>query len=390
MKTVPVSDFAIFHQLAAQIAAGGRLDPPLWERLGGWGYPVALGFVYRLLGTGTFTAELFNLLLGVLSVLLLAVLTARVAGRRAAMFAGLLFLCWPEQLVLSSVLASEHLAMMLTLIALVLLVPTAEASRYRSIAAGAVAGLAVVVRPALASLAVAGTVSLLLNPRSYVSRAISVASFVIALLATVVMWNGCVSRTLVAGELGSGWYSLMVGANASTGGKWSQHDLNAFASRSGWAQANEFARGEALRRIKSLGPRYASLMLQKMGTLWWDDGFAWRWSTGKIEGRLADSAGTVAYRGAAVLFHGLVWVLAIIGAGGVLKSLAFFGGVKLQGTRLLVTFVASGTVLHGVLETQPRYHYALEPALLVLAAVALDQLLSAGQRWVAPRCPPRR
>jgi hypothetical protein len=46
------------------------------------------------------------------------------------------------------------------------------------------------------------------------------------------------------------------------------------------------------------------------------------------------------------------------------------------GPRLLVLFLASGTILHAIFETQARYHYALEPAVLVLAAVAIDRSTS--------------
>lgn len=384
-QTVPVSDFAVHHELAVRIAAGAPLDLPLTSRLGGWGYPVALGLVYRLLGAGPFAAGLFDLLLAGLSLVLVAVLAARVGGRRAGTFAAVLFLAWPEQLVFSSVLATEHLAVALTLLALILLVPGPQVgSLARSAAAGAATGLAVAVRPALVSLAAAGTASLLLDARSRGTRAASAAVFAVAALATVLLWNGSVHRALGTGPIGSGWYSLMVGANAATGGKWSEEDLAAFVSRSGEAPAHDFARREALRRIESQGARYAALVLRKMGTLWRDDRFAWRWSTAEDGGRVATPARTAAYRTASDVFHALVWILAVLGAASAAIAPRGRPAANAQGARLLLLFLASGTLVHGVLETQSRYHYALEPAALVLAAVALDRI-SSSDGWVRSR-----
>jgi hypothetical protein len=378
-RTTPVSDFAVYHELAARIASGSDLDPPLSSRLAGWGYPVALGALYRAFGAGLPVAWSFDLLLAAISLVLLVVLTARVAGRRAATFAAALFLVWPEQLVYSSVLASEHLALALTLLALILLVPgprgATSGAAVRSAAAGVAAGLALSVRPALVSLAVAGTASLMPAMRSAASRTAVSAAFAIAVLATVWLWNGALYRALGTGPVGSGWYSLMVGANEATGGKWSKEDLAAFASRSADAPADGFARREALHRIETLGGRYVGLVLRKMGALWRDDGLALRWSTAGRGARGTPAALETAYRGASTIFHLALWVLALVGAAYAAFQTGARSEASARGALLLVLFVAAGTLLHGVLETQSRYHYVLEPALLVLAAVALDRLL---------------
>src|SRR5262249_31099047 len=123
VPTQPIDDFAWYHDTASRLASGAYRAPrwPSCSLLSAWGYPLFLARIYARLGSSLLVAALCNLVLGAGAAGLLFLLAQRLFGAPTALLAALLFALWPGQLMFTSVVASEHLAVVLELAALLLL-----------------------------------------------------------------------------------------------------------------------------------------------------------------------------------------------------------------------------------------------------------------------------
>ena len=121
LTRVPLSDPAYYHAWASALAAGEgfRADAPYWlPPL----YPWTLSLLFRLVGPSVGAVVLCQHLLGLFSTALLCLLSYRVAGRRAAIAAGVLWSLYAPVVFFESRLLPVNLAIPLCLGALNLLV----------------------------------------------------------------------------------------------------------------------------------------------------------------------------------------------------------------------------------------------------------------------------
>lgn len=153
----PVADAADYQRLAGGLANGlGYVDaagaPTAWRPPG---YPFFLAGLYSIFGVSVTAAAYAQAALGALSVLLLAVLCALVAGRREGLVAGFLAAVYPGFFWVPRLLLSENLSLSLTLASLcaALMLVRTRGLKW-ALALGLLSGAGALVRGA--NLAVAG------------------------------------------------------------------------------------------------------------------------------------------------------------------------------------------------------------------------------------------
>jgi Dolichyl-phosphate-mannose-protein mannosyltransferase len=134
------------------------------------GYSILLAACYRLVGRGLFAVQLAQNILNALVPVLVFLLADTLLGRRTAIASGLLAALIPHLAYYSALLTPDVVCVVPVLAALVLLVPVTRGARVRAgraLAAGALFGLAVWLRPnlLLLGLAVALAVGALGRPR---------------------------------------------------------------------------------------------------------------------------------------------------------------------------------------------------------------------------------
>jgi 4-amino-4-deoxy-L-arabinose transferase-like glycosyltransferase len=382
VPTRPVWDFAQFHDLATAFANGLPVASLLehdWSiSLASWGYPFALAGVYALFGASVTVGKLANLAAGALTLVLVFALVRRLASPREARVAATLFLLWPAQLVFSGVLASEHFATAALLAALVVLTPMitrSDAGRGRSAVAGLLLGVAYVVRsPLLVALPATLLALLLRGPRR---RAAARVLIVVAAFCTTYGAYVATLRVLhhVTPEP-QGWTQLLHGTNTASGGTFNTEDFEAMRAQGSPPRVLAFARAQALHRIASSPFGYLRLASRKTLTLWGDDDYAGYWAfmdlgpqgpSSLLFGR-EDEVDVVADA-----FHAGLLVLAVVALARLLRE------PRDGGVLLLLLVLLGCTALHGLLEVQPRYHYAVEPALFAIAAIGLYGSAREGQ-----------
>jgi len=138
----PAADGHFYHVYGEHIARGwGYIDvdgSPVVRWMPGW--PMLLGGLYALFGSGTHLALFANACFDAATAALLCALGSRLFGSRIGLTAGILYAAWPGMIFLCGSHMSEPLFNML-LVAALLLTVVANRSEVRRIARFAAAGL---------------------------------------------------------------------------------------------------------------------------------------------------------------------------------------------------------------------------------------------------------
>lgn len=106
VNTKPLSDFVYYNELAKQIANGGAWGNTYTSV----GYPIVLGFIYKIFGSSLIVAKIFNLVLTLVNYKLLYSLLKKLdinETRRKIIYT--LFVLFPQNIFYNSILASEIL-----------------------------------------------------------------------------------------------------------------------------------------------------------------------------------------------------------------------------------------------------------------------------------------
>jgi 4-amino-4-deoxy-L-arabinose transferase-like glycosyltransferase len=381
VPSVPFSDFAEYNLWAMKL---GQFQPIHGEMfrlsiqlaLQPWLYPISLGVLYDIFGQHLIVAKLANVVAGGLSIWLLYKLANHLFGSHVARVSAILFLLWPSQLMFSSVLASEHLALVLALCAFVPLVNTLRDDKadYRGlIIAGFFLGLSYTTRYAVVLAIPSFILALALTRRSFRLKLTQGAVLVGAFLITFLLYLGVVAAIYRQVHLPDSGLQLLEGTNFATGGAFTIEDTHLFEAQGTLAEANQFARAEAFRRIKSHPTSFMVLMGNKVVTYWKDDFYGPQYSTHDLTpGRVSAflTATDRSLLAVSQFFHLTILCAAVLGGLYIL-----LGGGE---ARLIMIFsvVLGGTLMHSILVVHSRYHYASEPLIIILAAYGLVSLTS--------------
>jgi 4-amino-4-deoxy-L-arabinose transferase-like glycosyltransferase len=369
----PVSDFQSYDTLAKSYALS---DPPVsqlpWQYQSyAQGYPLALGGLYRLLGYNHTAAKVLNLLLGAGSLLLIYFLGRRF-GERTARAAALLFLLWPAQLTYSSVLASEHLALLLFLGALAFLFPVVEAERggKAALAGGGLLALAYLARGPL-GLALAAALVLIFGTQPVRSGLPRAGGLLAGFLGVFLLALVGMKLAFGIAPLGPGFITLLTGTNFASQGGWNAKDGAAYLAHTTRAEADEYALDTALERIRSNPRRYAKLVLLKLPRTWQEESYGLYWSTYGLDDfpfreRLLVSRRT--FLAGAQSYHLIVLVLALAGT-----AQAAVAGRTGPSQRLIFLLFLGTVLFHSIFEAQSRYNYWIMPLLILQAAMFLAE-----------------
>ncbi len=387
--TQPVSDFAVYEDLARKIAAAAPLDELYAEaypmQLYSLGYPGILAIFYNLTGSGlsstsealgnVLLAKWVNLLFGLASLALIYAIARQLSTARAARLAAVLFALWPAQLAFSSVLASEHLATLLALAGLAAAYPAlksdhipAPAAGARLIAAGVCFALGAATRNTNLIILLAVLIALLFSPlkQPLFKHKLAAAGLLLVAFASMTwLYREAIHARVRVYPTSTTAFSLLVGANYESGGLWNYADYDLMSQHPNIEVAKEFAWDEALRRITGQPARFLQLTISKVAVLWQDDGYSIFWSTQKLSPERSPEETQALIRQFTNLsqpFHAAVWILS--------TAAAFILLRRPTGRMNIIAMTLLGsTLMHSILEVQNRYAYWMMPLLFILAAV---------------------
>ncbi|MDY0041855.1 MAG: glycosyltransferase family 39 protein [Desulforhabdus sp.] len=369
LRTLPHVDFAAFDYIAELLSRYSPIYEPLPKSLllPAWGYPLFLGVWYSLVGHSLFAGKLFNLFLGMACVPLIYAVSRQIGGTLTARVTTILFILWPTQIMMSSVLASEHLAVFLIMVAFFFLLKETQKHHWRNLGVSAIfLALAYIVRHVFIAALPAAVVLLIISDNaSKISKMKTASVLMICFTGVYALYLGGMTTVYHVTPLSQGLFNLLVGTSVASKGHWNKEDAEMYLSFPTFREANSYAKKEILRRITSNPAGIVKLMGQKSILTWWNGTYGFYWSTLKVSENPLTSK-ILSYRlffeGIAHYFHLLILLFATMG------YLALYSDIKVLKYSPIFFMLVFGTGLHMILETQYRYNYVMIPFLSIIAA----------------------
>ena len=207
------------------------------------GFGMVLAGLYSLFGTGLMVAKLFNVVLSVILVLLLYTGGKMLYGEKAGRIAALLLALWPAQIMYTSVIASEHLFMVLFTASILLILRFIKKYTYKNsefyngnlilIAIGVLTACAQLVRPMAMLLLPVFAVFVLIYKRYRANTIASVGLGVKAIALVIICYFAVINLANIPIQNATGidvtrsdsGFNLMIGTNTKYNGVWNEEDF---------------------------------------------------------------------------------------------------------------------------------------------------------------------
>lgn len=369
------SDFETYDRLARFFQGGSALKAHLSWRyyLYGFGYPLVLSIWYSIVGNSLFLAKVFNLLLGLASLLVFYRLGS-MEDQRLGLTAAFLFTIWPAQWSYTNNIASEHLALLLFILALLVFFRFSRSGYpiIDGVILGIILSAAYVTRGPLIIVLMVTLGFLLISPLPSKKKMIRMGVILLGFSGFIIAYFIFMNQVYGIPAKTQGYSTLLMGTNFESKGMWNVEDGNAYQSFDTFEKANQYALTEAIRRIESAPKKFLHLMVEKITITWERDSYGVYWSAYQFEDNPSSKLQSFSIpiaNAASDIFHFYLILLAMINVSEEIRR-------PLISTQVifLALILLSGTFLHTIFEAQSRYHYWMEGILIFLAGLALWQI----------------
>lgn len=329
------------------------------------GLPFLLAVGMKVFGDNAWMPAVLNCVLYVLSAILVAMISRRVAGERVAMFATGLFAIWPTDIGLTGLAASEPLFIFLLLLACYFVFLPEKSSWGWSALSGVAAGLATLTRPTALLLPVLWAVATLIyGSGSKRWRNLIIASTL--LVVTVAPWTVRNYQALgafvpVSTNGGDVFYRAN---NPQATGSWTlkgERDLTPYLDNEARWNKTAFAWGKEWVVAHPAGflklavrKQYFFLGSDEAGTYWSVERAYPQWKALDVAGKIVS-----------FVWWLILWVLLVYVAVQQRRAILELPGL----TCLFLPFLYF-IGIHSIFESQDRYHIPVIPFLIIAAALA--------------------
>lgn len=385
IQTQPYSDFLHLHNYGVNASHGNFKGFVNFYAV----FPFKMSFglvlagLYSVFGTNLLIPKLFNVIMSVALALLVYAGGKILYGDKAARISGLLLAFWPADIMFTSVIASEHLFLVLFTGAVVLMLHFIKKYSFKNykvtngnlilLAIGSLTATAQLIRPMAMLLLPVFFLYVLIFKRY---RADILLSFglklksVLLVAASYIIVINLISLPIqsITGVNVSKSYSgfnLMVGTNDKADGMFNSEDFSIIEKNNyDVEKVHEEARKTAIARITSAPFKLPYLFCRKIEKLWGNENYGYYWSTTPIMNSRPEN--TVksyprAFYGISQAFYILVLLMAV--------SACFYTLREKRYDALIVLMVFGGLFLsYLLLEVQSRYHLPVMPLLIIFGS----------------------
>ncbi len=280
--SAPETDAAYYDDWARNLAQGRPGEVPFFRVPF---YPLLLGACYRLFGGGYLVPRLLQALFSALTILLLAELARRMAGRRTALLAAALLALHGLSIYFSGELLLTTLVVALDLGFLLAFLAAEEGRPKLHLLSGLLLGLSVITRPSVLLAAPLGFLWILLRKHDPKSSAAPAALFFLGVVLPILPVT--LTNLLAGGEAvllaTQGGVNFYIGNNAEATGAhatlpgagpaWQREDARALAEREAGrrlsaAEESSFYYRKGLEFVHGSPGSWLALMARKTALFW--------------------------------------------------------------------------------------------------------------------------
>ena len=383
VHTQPYSDFLHLHDYGVSVSHGdfkGFIDfySAFPFKIG---FGMILGGLYHVFGTGILAAKLFNVFLSVMLVLIIYSGGKMLYGDKAGKISGLLAALWPADIMYTSVIASEHLFLVLFTGALILILRFVKDYTYKNYKAsngnllllsiGLLTALAQLIRPMAMLLLPVFAVFVLIYKRYRAKALETVALNFKSMLLVIACYFAVINLVNLPLQSLSGvdvsrtdsGFNLMIGTNFKSKGMFNNEDFSIIAKNNyDIDKIHKEAKQIAFDRIANNPEKLPRLFADKLEILWGNENYGYYWST--LSARQATPAETWikshprVFQGISQGFYILILLMSICTC---LYSLR-----ERRYAALIILMVFGGIFFsYMLLEVQSRYHLPVMPLLIL-------------------------
>lgn len=368
VPVMPVSDSAAYDTFAQNLANCQNYGWDCTTPSAYW--PVGTSFIYalfyRLFGHTYTPIVVFNLVVGVLTVLLSMHLAERWFGRRIAALTGILLALWCSQIQFTTVLASEQIFTALVLAALVIWSRERTNLWLRAVMVGVVLAATSYVRP-IAFLLPALLMFLRYVSTRKVRENITAALIMFSVIALLVApWS--IRNTQAFGQFvtisTNGGANLWMGNNpASTGG---YMELPSEVDGMNEAVRDKYLKSIAVAHIKEQPILFALRTAQRIVDTHSRESIGVVWNEPALVSRFGNRILTPLK-----ILNQLYWIpmlgLGLVGIVLLIVKTGWFAAI----THPTVLLWGYFTAIHAIIVAQDRYHFPSIPMIAILSASTL-------------------
>lgn len=389
IQTVPMVDFLRFHNYAVALLKGDydayleirRVFPHLS------GYPLVLSYVYKIFGDGVMVGKWFNIFCSVITAIVIYLLAREAFGDIAGRMAGLLFALYPADIMYITLLASEHVFLLLFLLSLYLFLRYTKGNLQgwgllKLLVVGLVMAVAHIIRPVSSLLFPPMLAYLLFFQRAdkpvktFLKEKGKVITLI--LLGFIITLGGLnfiyMDRVQVPLGKTAGGFNMYVGTDPERNGMWNptaweiieeyNHDFH---------KVHGEAQRRAIDRIKNDPTAFVELAEKKFAIQWGTDDYAYYWSMLELYPETDFSLWIGENREIVNIFAQSYYMAFIL--------LATVGAWIALGKRetpyamgLFAMIVLIFAAAHVLIEVQSRYHHPVAPFFILTAVMALGYI----------------
>jgi 4-amino-4-deoxy-L-arabinose transferase-like glycosyltransferase len=381
VQTQPFSDFLHLHNYGINASQGNFRGFVNFYAV----FPFKIGFgmvlagLYSLFGTGLMVAKLFNVALSVILVLLVYTGGKMLYSEKSGRVAALLIALWPAQIMYTSVIASEHLFMVLFTAAVLLILRFIKNYTYKNykfysgnlmlIGIGVLTAFAQLVRPMAMLLLPVFAVFILIYKRYRANTIASVGMGIKSIVLVIICYFAVINIVnlpiqnatgINVTRSGSG-FNLMIGTNTKYDGKFNYEDFGIIEKNNyDFYKVHNEAKQIAIERLKGDPKQLIKLSIKKYEILWGNENYGYYWSIDaeNSKAEVIIKAHPRLFYGVSEAFYIIIIIMAICACFYTLRQRRY--------DALIILMIFGGILLsYTLLEVQSRYHMPVLPLLIL-------------------------
>jgi 4-amino-4-deoxy-L-arabinose transferase-like glycosyltransferase len=388
--TAPVSDFYGYNNYAINASKGlyklyGDVYPLFPFK---FGYPLVLSVIYRIFGANIMVAKVFNVAISTGVAYLIYRLGALLFNERAGRIASLIFAFWPAQVMYNSVVASEHIFMLLFLLAIWFFVlaeySLKDAKDYLLvIVSGFMLALTYLIRPV--SIILLPIIIVCLFIFSEKDKPLKEKGFIASRIKTSVLVTASTIVTiavvsLIVGNIlgvrlwkSSSGFSFYIGTNYESSGMYFAKDEEIIEEFNyDVEEVHKQATKRAIERITSQPMNFLRLIEKKFIIQWANEDYGYYWSMYKLDDINNVSNFVLshprAFLGISQIYYIALLIFAVSGS-------IYIRRHQIYSTAMFFLLLFAFVGAHTLFEVQSRYHYPVIPFFILIAGYGVEQII---------------